>query len=317
MRVLLATDGSASANRARDLVDRIPWPEGTTIRVVAALANSPELFGLPWLATVPINAPQIERELLQQIDNALEGTVRSLTAPGRVVQRLILRGRPASAILEEAREWNADLVVVGHRGLGPMETILLGSVSAEVVDHAPCPVLVVRRPSWRSVLLATDGSPSARLAEELVASWPIFADLPVAVVSVAETTIPWSTGLAPALYEGAFVTPEEELNAALQHHRAVADEAVGRLAAAGRRARAVVLEGDPAGTLVRLAAKEEIDVIVLGTRGHTGLARLLLGSVARNVLLHADSSVLVVREKARVARPSAPEEAATVLGDRL
>ena len=56
-----------------------------------------------------------------------------------------------------------------------------------------------------------------------------------------------------------------------------------------------MLEGDPAAEIVRFATERGIGTIVMGTRGHTGLARLVLGSVARNVLLHAPSSVLVVR----------------------
>jgi nucleotide-binding universal stress UspA family protein len=61
----------------------------------------------------------------------------------------------------------------------------------------------------------------------------------------------------------------------------------------------VALEGDPATEIVRFAAERKVGTIVMGTRGHTGLARLILGSTARNVLLHASCSVLVVREHAK------------------
>jgi nucleotide-binding universal stress UspA family protein len=69
-----------------------------------------------------------------------------------------------------------------------------------------------------------------------------------------------------------------------------------RLEAAGMKATPVALEGDPATEIVRYASETSIGTIVMGTRGHTGLARLILGSTARNVLVHAPCSVLVVRE---------------------
>jgi nucleotide-binding universal stress UspA family protein len=69
-----------------------------------------------------------------------------------------------------------------------------------------------------------------------------------------------------------------------------------RLVDAGLEATAFELEGDPSTEIVRFAATHDIATIVMGTRGHTGLTRLILGSTARNVLLHASCSVLVVRQ---------------------
>ena len=76
-----------------------------------------------------------------------------------------------------------------------------------------------------------------------------------------------------------------------------------RLSEAGVDAVPVALEGEPAGEIVRFAAERGTGTVVVGTRGHTGLTRLVLGSVARNVLLHAPCSVLVRRlEPSRPAR---------------
>ena len=72
-------------------------------------------------------------------------------------------GRAATVILEEAERTSAELIIVGARDHGAIERVLLGSVSAEVVDHAHCPVLVARRPTAWRVLVATDGSPDAAL----------------------------------------------------------------------------------------------------------------------------------------------------------
>lgn len=75
----------------------------------------------------------------------------------------------------------------------------------------------------------------------------------------------------------------------------VSSTAVRRLSRAGRAAEGCVLEGDAAGVIVEMARRRGSDVIVVGTRGRTGVERLALGSVAHSVLMHAPCSVLVAR----------------------
>jgi nucleotide-binding universal stress UspA family protein len=301
MRILYATDGSGPANVALELIRGIGWPEGTIIRVVTTMPMGIESYGLSWATATADTIQHGGDEVRKHYEDIVDHAVRELAQPGVVVERLLLHGRPASAIVDEAREWQADLVVVGHRGRGTIGSMVLGSVSAEVVDHAPCPVLVVRRATVQSIVFATDGSPSARHAEELLARWPLFGDAPIRVVAVAPTTAPWAFGMAMDVAADAIDAYAADIEEARRARRPVADDAATRLREAGRLARSEVLDGEPAAAIVATLEAYGDDVVVLGSRGHTGLARLLLGSVARNVLIHAPSSVLIVREHARVA----------------
>jgi nucleotide-binding universal stress UspA family protein len=296
MRVLLAIDGSVSSDRARDLVARVDWPEGTMIRVVAALEHSSELAGVPWMAAPPPDEGDIESSLVRRYQTALEDAVRTLELAGRGVDSVLLRGRAASAIVEEARTFRADLIVVGNRGHGQFETMLLGSVSAEVVDHAPCPVLVARSHELRTILYADDGSEGAREAGELLAAWPIFSGLRTTVISVSEVAVPWSAGMAPGLYDQVMESYVESVQDARRERAALVSASADRLSDAGLVTNVDVRDGDPAPTLIKAAIEHGVDLIVMGTRGFTGLSRILLGSVARNVLIHAPCSVLIVRE---------------------
>ncbi|HET9436169.1 MAG TPA: universal stress protein [Candidatus Limnocylindrales bacterium] len=296
MRVLFATDGSRSADRARDLLARLPWPDGTTFIVTCAIEPRGEPFGAPWVMPSKGEIDSIESERLRHADVTLDDAERMLERPGRRIERLTLQGRPASAITDEARAWRADLVVVGSRGHGPIATMVLGSVSAEIIDHAPCPVLVVRDDAVTSVILAEDGSPGAARAARVVRGWPIFKGLSVDVVSVAETAIPISTGMAAGLYDEVMVSYANDVEAARGSTRALAHRSAEQLVQAGIPAVPHVLEGDPAHEIVEFAKARPQSLVVVGTRGHGGLARLVLGSVARNVLLHSTGSVLVVRE---------------------
>ncbi len=137
---------------------------------------------------------------------------------------------------------------------------------------------------------------SAAHAEQILAQWPIFADASMRVVSVAEVVRPWHTGIAPSMYRQVVDAYGKDLEAAKSEHEAVARGAAGRLEVAGRTVDAKVRVEDAAAEILEEASNWQADLIVLGSRGLTGLSRLLLGSVARNALQGTESSVLIVRD---------------------
>lgn len=311
MRILLATDGSRAADQARDLVAALPWREGGRVRIVSVAPTRAELLGVPWTVDVLPDADQLEDETLRVHRDALEIAEREISSARSdvVIESILVRGRAASVIVDEARSMPADLIVVGHRGHGRWESMLLGSVSSEVVDHAPCPVLVARDERLGPVVFADDGSRSARMAESVLTSWPLFSGLPVTVLTVAEEGYPYAAALAPLVYS----EPMDQYADSTQELERIAREeneaAAGRLRDAGFEATGLIREGDAAHEIVAVAREREAGLIVVGTRGQTGLRRLILGSVARNVLLHAPCSVLVVRE------PVSPSPTGSARGD--
>jgi nucleotide-binding universal stress UspA family protein len=297
MRMLLAVDGSVSSDRATQLVASLDLPAGSLIRVVCVQQSHVDVLAMSWAGVGETAAPGTEEETaVRHQREAVQRAEFSVRKPEVTVEGFLLRGRPASAIVDEAKAMAADVVVVGSRGHGTIATMVLGSTASEVVDHAPCPVLVARGTAMGSIAFADDGSGSARAAEAVLARWPIFVGLPISVVTVAETAVPVAAGFTPGLYDQVLASYTRSVGEALDEVREEADTAAGRLGNIGLDARPIVLEGDPASEIVRFAAERGIGTIVMGTRGHTGLARLILGSVARNVLLHAPCSVLVVRE---------------------
>ena len=295
MRIVVAVDGSIASDRACELAARLNLPADAQIRVVAVMDDGPAGGGIDWHADLPDagSGPEGERAHLAI---ALETATRSLTDAGRQhVDAVLLRGEPAQAIIDEAVEWKADLVMVGHRGRGAVASMLLGSTSSKVAEHAPCPVLVVREPKLGSALLAEDGSESSGEAVQLVADWPIFNALPVTVVSVADVALPVTMEVQLGLYEQVLKTYMESVDLARAQTRTIAMLAAERLSKVGRKATVHVLEGSPATVIVEAARTHAVDLVVMGTRGHTGLARLALGGTAHSVMLHAPCSVLVVR----------------------
>jgi len=126
-RVLLAIDGSEAVSTAAEALAGRPWPEGSEFRIVTVEE--------PWLIR-PTN-------VLRNINSAEQ----VLASAGLKSTSDVLAGNPKEALLEEAKKWNADLIVVGSHGHRRFKRFLLGSVSEAVAMNAHCSVVVVRSPA--------------------------------------------------------------------------------------------------------------------------------------------------------------------------
>lgn len=125
-RVLLASDGSEQSVAAAEGLAARPWPEGSEFRIV----NVEE----PWLIRPGT------------VIHDVETVGRVLVSAGLTATVAALSGNPKEVILEEAKKWNADLIVVGSHGRRGIKRLLLGSVSEAVAMNAHCSVVVVRDP---------------------------------------------------------------------------------------------------------------------------------------------------------------------------
>lgn len=278
MHILLAVDGSASSLLARDFVGSLPWPEGTGITVVTAYDVSKDVGAV----------------VRERAEAALAPIAEPLQGRGWSVETLPAFGRPAGAILAAADGVHADLVVLGSRGRGPITSMMLGSVSAQVAAGARQSVLVVRRPAVSRLLVATDGSECSRAIPRVLAGVSGLRSLPAIVVSVAPVGSP-DYELIMGLYEaGSGVTQHDADMAA---HRTFADHMESELRDLGIGAVAEPRRGDVAHEILRAAHEYGCDLIVTGATCRRGAERAF-GSVSRNVLVHAGASVLIARDTA-------------------
>lgn len=296
-KILYATDGSESATAALRFVETFPRAYAPEVQAVSVLAHPTPAAG----TTLDIAAAgwdvlaQVQAEERRLAEQALQATAERLEPRGIRVTGVLRDGDPAREILAVARDWDADLIVVGSQGLTGLDRLLLGSVAWNVARHSRRPVLVAKAPRGRldQVLVATDGSENAGLAVEFAARFPLPADAECTVVHVVRPYAP---------FPGLFPTDRAEFNAAVQevnrrHHEAgetLAASAECRLAACGKQTRVTVREGDPAGEILSLAEEREADLIIAGARGASLIEGLLVGSVADRLLRDAPCSVLLV-----------------------
>ena len=295
MRVLIAYDGSAGAAMAVRLAEKIDWSAGSMVRVVSVMETAP----IPVRPATPgIDSTALETDLRAHIEAEQAAVIGRLSVPGRTLDAVLLRDRPASALVDQTREFSADLLIVASRGHGPIASLPLGSVSTEVVEQERCAVIVARRSTLKRIVFGTDGSTTAIAAEAILARWPFFASVPILVVSVADVVRPWASGIAPTMYAQVLNAYAKDVAEANAEHLGVAMESAKRLAEAGRWADAEIRTGDAAAEIIAVAQDSGADLIVVGSRGLTGLDRIVLGSVARNLLVGSEASVLVIHQPA-------------------
>ena len=150
MKILLAVDDSPYSAEAVRTVATQRWPSDTTVHVLSAVENIPPPASELWYDA----SGQLERvhqELTQRAEKLTSRVAQSLRASGLAAEPLIRQGDPRSVIVDEAKEWSADLIVLGSHGYTGITKWLLGSVAQSVVSHAPCSVEVVRQKSAEPV----------------------------------------------------------------------------------------------------------------------------------------------------------------------
>jgi nucleotide-binding universal stress UspA family protein len=145
------------------------------------------------------------------------------------------------------------------------------------------------------ILVAVDDSPHSDRAVEFVTRmrWPGGSRLIVTcVMQPGMSLLPVTTTDA----KHRTVDPRAKQR---RHHEAVVTRSLNRLRAAGFSTEGLVVEGDPREQLIQLVERERIDLLVMGSRGRSGLARLMIGSVSAHAVSHAPCSVLVVKPTRR------------------
>jgi Universal stress protein UspA and related nucleotide-binding proteins len=146
MKILLAVDGSADSDAAIEEVLHRPWPPQSEVKVITAF-DSPVTVGIePWAAPLTY-FDQLEAVVRATAEAVITGAVEklSITEASLKVSSEAIQGPPRQVIIEEAERWGADLIMMGSRGLGAWNRLVLGSISSAVVHHAPCSVEIVRK----------------------------------------------------------------------------------------------------------------------------------------------------------------------------
>jgi nucleotide-binding universal stress UspA family protein len=143
MKILLAIDESKSSQAAVQTVMTMAWPAGTEVKVLNVVEPPSLLLGREMRGPDP-EFESVWNALREQAKALVAKAIEALRKPGMNITPALEEGDPKSRILDLAKEWNADLIVVGSHGRKGLSRFLLGSVSDAVARHAHCSVHIVR-----------------------------------------------------------------------------------------------------------------------------------------------------------------------------
>ena len=272
--ILVCSDGSPASEGAINAGIHLGTLAAARVCLLGVI-NSPAVYGN--IPAIPELLSALEEQALRRLHGYQEQAARA----GVTMETAVATGISiAEAILDEARARKPDWLIMGRKGLTGLDRLLMGSVTKQVIGLSPCPVLVVPRQAHlelKKIMIAHDGSVFGEAAWRQTIPLAEKADSEVIAVSVARDR-----------------SRENDCQIALQHLEASAERH-------GIRLQSSFLEGRPFEQIIQAAQEEKVDLIVLGSHGRSGLARLLMGSVAERVTATVNCPVLVVK---------LPEEAA-------
>lgn len=285
--VLVPTDGSDHAARAAEHGRVIARAFDATVHLLT-VADIDAAAG-------PFSAGGVDEAYVERLTDRAQETldaVEPVFDGVETVRSSVKTGRPADEILAYVEDNDIDLIAMGTRGRTGLARYLTGSVARRVLRLAPVPVLTVRSDaaepseSYDEILVPTDGSDcaTAALAHALAVADRFESRVhAVTVVDIGD------------LATGTEVAVPQSLRTQLTESATDATESVESAAReAGVDAVTQVRSGRTARELLSYVTEADIDLVCMGTRGRTGLDRLLIGSTTEAVVPRADAPVLSV-----------------------
>ena len=146
MKLLIAIDGSEFSQAALRSVIARPWNTGTEVKVLHVVEPPSILMGREMGAYDP-EFETVWKALREQAKDLVEKAAEKLRAAGFTVSTELVEGDPKSQIIDAAKEWRADMIVLGSHGRTGLDRFLMGGVSQAVVRHAHCSVEIIRTPA--------------------------------------------------------------------------------------------------------------------------------------------------------------------------
>ncbi len=158
MKILIAVEDEIYGMAAIDFVHRCGWTKNFDFKLFHAIEpllvdNYMSFVPSPVLSDIVEEHTKWAKALLDTLETKLKAGL-----DGGTIEKLVLQDFSKSAILEESKKWNADLIVLGSHGRRGMNKFLLGSVSQTVAEHSDVPVLIVRIPQKPQTKENTDKS---------------------------------------------------------------------------------------------------------------------------------------------------------------
>ena len=298
-RILVPIDFSAPSDAALAYAKTLAGHFDATLRLL-------HVADATFLRAVVADPANRDTAVLNRLDDLLSDVEHRRF---RVVSAVEHSEAPADEIVRYAHLKDIDLIIMGTHGRTGVAHMLLGSVAESVVRTASCPVVTLRTTPASSavqlgptrILVPTDFSPPSDRALEHARRMAARCGATLHLLHVLEETMDTSAFASDVLVPDS----PEVLAARLEEAREKLAHRSGGAASEQPRASTEVVTGSSTRTIVRYAADNGFDLIVMGTHGRKGFAHLVMGSVAEEVVRTASCPVLSIHQPPEEPRRSA------------
>ena len=307
MKVLLATDQSRHSRAAAKFLQNITLPVDSKLFVlyVNTVGQSPKLRKPGKRDQVAKSMSNLADEVRKKALQHLNSLEKSFQNSKLNIHSFILDGIPGEQVLKAIKMHKIDLAVLGSRGHSKISRLLLGSVSEWIVNEASCSVLIGRPLSHKpkssgglNILVATDGSADAQAAVQFLTNLKFPPSSTVTLLHVVKKHVVETGALFTTnrMSEAEFCdVVEKSLKAKGRKGTALLRDTQKQFKGSGLKIVEELAFGNEADEILKAVKRVRADLVVVGSRGVTGLRRILLGSVSHNIALHAQCSVLIAR----------------------
>ena len=287
--ILAGADVSVPSDLAIDRAAALAAQHGAKLILVHAVADAPASDD----KDVALQLGEVTAAMQMEVTRRLTAKVEELRAQGIETEIETPQGPAGEVVAQVARDRAGDLIVVGTHGHTGISRFLLGSVATAILRHAPCDVLVCRGNAgnlpFRRPLVAMDFSAASKRALRHTARLAQ-PNAPIELLHAWELP----TGSWGASFFGVDRFPWSQIrDAVVQTAKRKGDKLIAESAALGHPLHLDLVQGAPTPVITHAAERGGYDLIAVGTHGHGGFRKLLLGSVAEGVIRHAPCSVLV------------------------
>lgn len=297
-RILCPVDFSRFSRHALDQSVALAREFGAEITALHAFAVAPVKVVVPADGGMEVGPNRFTAAQRRTLTGAVRDFTNEVEAGGVGIQVSVAYGDPVGTIVEHAVTWPADLIVMGTHGRTGLNRLLLGSVAEKVLRKAPCPVLTVPprvlAPThgliFGRILCAIDFSPASLRALDYAASLAAAGGPGIDVLNVVEIFAGHG-----ALPEDAVPDPTNfRINVTRMARQRLAD-AIPAAVRARCPIREVITTGKAFTEILRVAAEQGSELLVLGVHGRTATDHLIFGSTTQQVVRQAACPVLTVR----------------------
>lgn len=296
MRIAVACDGSKQSEQVLKLALSLPFKDKkiTLVNVAPLIQFDPEYISEDAMESIEV----FNEDLRQKSNKLLEAQKAVVAASGLTCESVILEGDPAIEVCKYCEDHQVDLIGIGSRGMNPVKSFFLGSVSDSVIRRAGCSVLLYKdgahfdAKGGLKIVVGYDDTPSSRDASIFLNQMDLSKVAAIDLVSVIQMSYHYGMNYALTTLE-----TWPKYRQTLEESLVKWEQGFAKQAGTGTKVESEIITdvSNTADALNDFCKQKGHNLVVVGTSGKNSFDRFFLGSVSNRLAHHSETPVLIVR----------------------